>query len=208
MSNEIYINIPNSKNYKQLELSDIENLQGDLKQISKENLDKLKQEIIDNGFVFPFFTWQDKIDNKYYSIDGLHRKKALLSLKDDGYMIPQYYPVIEIDAKDEHEAAKRLLAFNSRYAEITQIGFELFIQKYNINIESLNIEIPEININIVSFFEMYEPELNPSQTHNQINNNDINKAKNKLDNFVDNSKKNNEEIICPKCGHIFYTSGK
>jgi ParB-like chromosome segregation protein Spo0J len=88
--------------------------QGGLKKLSKQNLEKLKSNILKNGFVAPVFVWDDKGD--YRILDGHQRIAALISLRQDGYDMP-LIPVDTIDASDESEARKILLSITSQYGE-------------------------------------------------------------------------------------------
>lgn len=88
--------------------------QGDLKKLSKRNLERLKSRIIEDGFNVPFFVWENKGD--YMILDGHQRLKALVSLREDGYDMP-LLPVAFIEAEDEADARKKLLAISSQYGE-------------------------------------------------------------------------------------------
>src|SRR5271157_3239553 len=129
-----------------LDMDDIESLQGELKSISKESMAKLKNSIKRYGFSFPIFIWKNK--DKYYSIDGVHRCKALKELSEiDGYEIPEQVPVVHIQAKDRKQAKELLLAASSQYAAINK---DYLMQEFitDLNLESLKstIEIPQIDI--------------------------------------------------------------
>jgi len=99
---------------KSLPIDRIVEFQGNLKKLSKKNLDRLKVRIIEDGFNVPFFVWDHKGD--YRVLDGHQRLKALLSLRKDGWSLP-LLPVAFIEAKDEADARKKLLAISSQYGE-------------------------------------------------------------------------------------------
>lgn len=110
--NEIKIN----KGLKDLPTIDyrvLENLQGDLKTLPKNELKKLKTNIAQE-FTFPFYVWINK--GRKYIEDGHQRQKALQSLEKDGYKIPEL-PYIEIVAKNKKEAVIKLLQLNSQYGQ-------------------------------------------------------------------------------------------
>lgn len=86
--------------------------QGELKKLSKRNLERLKSRIIEDGFNVPFFVWEHQ--GNYMILDGHQRLKALVSLREDGYDMP-LLPVAFIDAEDEADARKKLLAISSQY---------------------------------------------------------------------------------------------
>lgn len=87
--------------------------QGNLKHITKENLDKLKRSILKHGFSAPIFVWKG-VDNRI--LDGHQRLKALLELRQEGYTIPML-PVAYIEADDEKHAREKLLYITSQYGE-------------------------------------------------------------------------------------------
>lgn len=102
------------KGASELPLDLILSFQAGLKKLSKKNLDKLKKNILLNGFVAPIFVWDDKGD--YKIIDGHGRLAALISLRKERYDIP-LIPVDFIHAENEAEAKKILLSVTSQYGE-------------------------------------------------------------------------------------------
>ncbi len=81
--------------------------QGELKSLPKEQHDKLAASMKAEGFMAPVFVWGDKI------LDGHQRLHVLQAegwqLEGDGV------PVIEIEARDEQDAARKLLKITSAY---------------------------------------------------------------------------------------------
>lgn len=97
-----------------LPFDSLENFQGNLKKITKQNLDKLKKRIISDGINVPLFVWRE---NEWCRIlDGHQRLKALQSLREDGYIIPMI-PVCYIEAEDEKDARQKLLGITSQFGE-------------------------------------------------------------------------------------------
>jgi len=122
-----------------VEIDKIESIQGELKKINPESMKKLKQSIIKHGFSFPVFVWKNK--TKYYSIDGVHRVKALKELGVEGYDVPVAVPVAYINARDRKQAKTLLLLVTSQYAKIDQYNFDDFTKDLDIDIlESIEIE--------------------------------------------------------------------
>lgn len=76
----------------------------------------LKNSIVKNGFHDAFDVWQH--DNKLLSIDGVHRKIALLELAAEGYEIPEQMPCTYVTAENETEAATIILSRNSQHSHI------------------------------------------------------------------------------------------
>lgn len=124
-----------------LPIDQLEDFQGKLKTITKGELEKLKQSILKYGFSFPVFVWQKKI------LDGHQRLKAVKSLIKDGHQIDEI-PIVFIEAKNQTEAAEKLLLISSRYAEMDQGGFQTFIYDQKIDLDSITelIELPEIDL--------------------------------------------------------------
>lgn len=102
------------KGAQTLPLDRIEEFQGNLKKLSKKNLEKLKKRIVEDGFNVPFFVWDH--EGMYKALDGHQRIKALCSLREEGWDIP-LLPVAFIEASDEADARKKLLAISSQYGE-------------------------------------------------------------------------------------------
>ena len=127
-------------------------LQGDgFKEIFRDDLDKLKKSISENGFIQAFNVWIDKISGIYYILDGHHRKKAIEELCDEGKLvIPNRLDVNIIDCVDRKEAAKFVLLYSSEYAHITKSGLDEFAEIEGIDIDDI---LGEINI------EPYEMDL-------------------------------------------------
>lgn len=127
-----------------IQLDDLIPLQGDLKSITKENFDKIKKSLINDGIPLGFHTWKD--NNKIYIVDGHTRRLALLALRDEGYHIPAL-PCNPVVAKNKKEAAKVVLISNSRYAGITQESISDFMIDFELDLSDLdNLDIPDLNM--------------------------------------------------------------
>jgi hypothetical protein len=103
--------------------------QGDLKDLSEKNYNKLKSSIEKHGFNFPIAVWVDTSGDKpkYYLIDGHQRKRVI----EKEWGNPEV-PVIQIHAKDLQEAAEILTKITSQYGTITQEGLDAFIATYQL----------------------------------------------------------------------------
>jgi hypothetical protein len=133
-----------------LEIDELEAFQGELKTITDDGLEKLKKSIIKYGFSFPVFVWKSKI------LDGHQRLKAIRQLVEQGYKIKNNkLPAVRIEAKNEKEAAEKLLLINSRYAKIDEGGFQVFSSEFDLDLDEMAslIELPEIELD----FESIEP---------------------------------------------------
>ena len=159
-----------------IQLDDLIPLQGDLKSITKENFDKIKKSLINDGIPLGFHTWKD--NNKIYIVDGHTRRLALLALRDEGYHIPAV-PCNPVVAKNKKEAAKVVLISNSRYAGMTQESISDFMIDFELDLSDLdNLDIPDLNMDD---FSLEEKELN--NTSKELDQEDF----------------NNFDHKCPKC---------
>ncbi len=153
----------------------LEDLQGNFKSITEENLNKLKNSIIKHGIFLPKFVW---IENKHiWTVNGHQTIKALMSLEKDGYSIPEV-PIIKIEADNKKDAIEKLIIINSRYGIINKDTniFDLYDLK---DMELLEIiEIPELSID-----DIFLPNFQIVSEEEQS----------KLDQM--------KEIVCPKCGY-------
>jgi hypothetical protein len=108
-----------------LELNQLVHFQGELKSLSDENFNKLKNEIINKGFRYPFFIWKSP-EGKNNIIDGHQRLRVLMVLEQEGFVVPPL-PVVYLDAQDEAEARDMVLAAISKYGDIDPNGLIEFI---------------------------------------------------------------------------------
>lgn len=88
----------------------------DLKRQTKNQKEKLKTSLKNNGFSSPFYVWETK--NKIYCLDGHHRIPAMKEMIVEGVKIPEQLPANFIDCKNKKEAKKIILVFNSHYSDI------------------------------------------------------------------------------------------
>ena len=97
--------------------------QGNLKRLTQKNREKLMASILEKGFIAPIFVWDDA--GEYRLLDGHQRLKTLLWMREKGWDIPML-PVDIIEADDEQDAKKKLLAISSQYGEFTTDGYAEF----------------------------------------------------------------------------------
>jgi hypothetical protein len=119
-----------------------------LKDNSNRDITKLKNSILNNGFIAPFDCWKN--GKKNFIIDGTGRNLALLQLETEGYNIPEL-PVLFIDAKDLKEAKKFALQRSSTHGEITQSSLADFTS-VDFDIEELKeLQLEELNLKEINF---------------------------------------------------------
>lgn len=110
----------------ELALSLLTPMQGELKTLSDENYEKLKKEILVDGFSYPIAVWENKDDGIIYILDGHQRYHVLEKMKKEGYQIPQI-PVVFVVASDYQQAKRKLLAAASQYGNYNHEGFLKFV---------------------------------------------------------------------------------
>ncbi len=108
-------------------IADLLPTQGDLKDLTEVNYNKLKNVIERRGFSYPVYVWEDK-DKILHLLDGHQRQRVL---NREGWNDP--IPYLKVPAKDLQEAMARLLEITSQYATITQEGIDEFIGRYELN---------------------------------------------------------------------------
>ena len=117
-----------------LELAELTELQGGLKERTDIDYDKIKLSIIKYGFSFPLLVWKSGKTN--YLLDGHGRFETLCKLQKDGYIIPPL-PVVFISAKNKTEAKQKLLRLNSQYGKMTKESVFEFAEDLEINFDEI-----------------------------------------------------------------------
>lgn len=109
---------------KLVDLDYLHAFQGESKDLSLENYEKLRRLLITDGFSFSCHAWES--DGKAWIIDGHQRLAVLRTLRDEGYSIPKISCTF-IEAKDRREAKKLVMMAISQYGKLNRFGFEKFI---------------------------------------------------------------------------------
>ncbi|WP_448529159.1 DNA modification methylase [Raineya sp.] len=139
-------------------------LQKNLKELSDEKFEKLKESLKKYFFVMPFMVWQDQ-EGIIWILDGHHRQKVLNEMINSGINIPEYLDAVFIDCKNKKEAAELVLVYTSQYAKMTQQGLNDFLQNFNLDLLELKIavDIPEFSFDrFEQKFDLYGvQEINP-----------------------------------------------
>ena len=122
-------------------------LQGELKEISDNNLARLKTSLIEEDFVAPFYVWEEKPGHTWI-LDGHHRKRAMEEIEEAGTSIPDKLDANLISCKNKKEAQKLVLIYSAIYANPTMDGLDLFLSDSGIDIRELRplIDIPSIDL--------------------------------------------------------------
>lgn len=156
------IRIAFDKEMHELSLDDLLIMQGNLKDLSAEDYEKIKKEIIETGFAFPIHIWKKPTGEKSV-IGGTQRTLSLRRMRDqEGYVIPPL-PVVIVHAKNEKEARRRILQDASQYGEITRQGLYKFMDEADIGMAEMrdSFRMPDIDFDAfdLEFFkEKFEME--------------------------------------------------
>lgn len=124
-----------------LEIAEMTEMQGGLKERTDIDYDKIKLSICKFGFSFPFFIW--KSGNKNYLIDGHGRFATLCKMQKDGYLIPPL-PVVYIQCKNKTEAKQKLLRLNSQYGRMSKESVLEFAEDIDLDFDE--IALPDTTI--------------------------------------------------------------
>jgi hypothetical protein len=102
----------------------------------------LKNSIVKNGFHDAFDVWQH--EGRLLSIDGVHRKIALLELSEEGYEIPEQLPCTYVTAANETEAATIILSRNAQHSHI--LSAAVMTAAFMIPAATIEAVVPQKNI--------------------------------------------------------------
>lgn len=128
-----------------LHLEELTELQGNLKERTKKDIQKIITSINKFGFATPFFVW--KHDGINHVLDGHGRLTALKYMKSQGEIIPEL-PVVYVDCKDEDTAKQLLLRITSQYGEMTAESVMEFMQGIDLEIEEVALPCGTLDLHI------------------------------------------------------------
>jgi DNA modification methylase len=138
-------------------------IQGDLKDLTETNYQKLKKSIEQNGFKIPAFVWKPA-KNEEAIIDGApfaitkgglynldsHQRIRVLTKED---ATPREIPYVLIHAENFQDAKKTLLLISSQYGTLTAEGFDTFAFdlddkwiKEQLNFDTLDLNFGQQNV--------------------------------------------------------------
>jgi len=112
-----------------------------LKAVTDEDFDNLKEIIKERGIIRSFKVWE--YEDKIYILDGHLLQKVLLSLDN----VPDLLSAEFIECDNKKQAAENVLYYSSFWHRIANEGLFKFTEKFEINIPKLKINLPLINYN-------------------------------------------------------------
>jgi len=122
-----------------IQLHELTEFQGELKERSAGDVEKIIKSIKKHGFSFPFFVWEywtPEVKKINYVLDGHGRLLALKQMAAAGEEIPAL-PCVYISAKNEAEAKEKLLKLNSQYGHMTAESVAAFLGDIKIDFTEL-----------------------------------------------------------------------
>src|SRR5262245_34629513 len=163
-----------------IKLEDLTPLQGDLKELTHRNFEKLKKSILKHGLSFPFFVWRH--EGRNFVLDGHQRDRVLRKMLEQGYEVPPL-PCALIEAKDKKEASEKILLISSQYGKMTEESLGEFLAENDLSFLELadDLELPSID-------ESYFRDPNEFTAATQ-------EEQGRLD--------QKSPVVCPECGASF-----
>ena len=132
-----------------IELDNLIELQGNLKELSDHAYTALRKSIIELGFSFPVNAWQS--GKKVFILDATQRTRVLRRMRDvEGWKVPPL-PVAWVEAENTKEAATKLLAAAAQFGEVTQDGLYEFLHKFKLDFSMLKDQLKFANIDPIKF---------------------------------------------------------
>ncbi|VVC76018.1 hypothetical protein AQUSIP_13190 [Aquicella siphonis] len=111
-----------------------------LKVLTKENYDRLRNSLLKNNFIAGFHVWAETDGTgktEYWILDGHHRKYVLDDLAREGYTLPATLPCSIVDVSDKKQAIEFLLTYSSEYAHPDPLGVSEFIHTNDLDFDTL-----------------------------------------------------------------------
>src|SRR3990172_1754392 len=90
-------------------IGELNDFQGDLKDLSEAAFGSLSMEIISTGFAFAPHVWKNPEDGKWYILDGHQRLKTVRRLIEQSGFNIDGIPVVPVQAASFKEAKRRVL---------------------------------------------------------------------------------------------------
>ena len=152
-----------------IELDQLEEFQGELKERDAGDVEKIIKSIKKHGFSFPLFVWAHAGENGAYInhvLDGHGRLMALKRMRAQGEEIPAL-PCVYVSAENEAEAKEKLLKLNSQYGHMTVESVAAFCEGLKIDFSDLALPDGVLDLGKIEPAETKDddaaPELKPDE---------------------------------------------
>lgn len=167
-----------------LDVDQIQEFQGNLKSLSRENYERFRNQLLELGFSEPISVWKDP-DGVMRCLNGHQRTRTLKEMRREGIEIPPI-PVSWIHARTLKEAKKKVLALASQYGKVEDDGLYEFLNDAQITAEELgDFHFPDIDMEEFRADFLEDKNFTPA-TEAEQGRLDV-KAK----------------VVCPNCQHEF-----
>ena len=133
------------KRLKRVPAAALQTFQGALKTLDNVQYDRLRVSLIEEGFAAPVFTWHghDKL------LDG---HQCLLVCEREEWSIEGGVPVVEIEAADEQEAARKLpRVYAAAYEQIDSQDLFEFATAHDFDVAALDLAVPVFDVPFPDF---------------------------------------------------------
>lgn len=114
-----------------VDIRELNDLQGNLKEMSDTDEQKVANELTTSGVRFPFYAWKDP-KGKYWMIDGTGRKNVILKRDFRNGQGKYDFPVLLVYANGKSDAAKNILRVSSEYNKKHKEGLTEFVLDHKI----------------------------------------------------------------------------
>ena len=110
--------------------------QGELKTLKRDQYEKLRNRIVADGFSEPILVWKKK--GKLQIVNGHQRLRTVKKMvEEENYQAPDL-PISYVDAKDENQLRRKVLAMASQFGQFDGQGLHDFLEDSDIDYEELS----------------------------------------------------------------------
>ncbi len=130
-----------------VKIDDVIYFQGNLKEMTEDDYEKLKTSLLEHGIISPGLVWRNK--GKLYALDCHQRLKTLKQMKLEGMGVPDKIPAVEIHADSKKQAKRFLLQYVSQHGKVSEEELYAFIHDAGLedDVDALELELslPDLN---------------------------------------------------------------
>lgn len=135
--------------------TDLVPFQGDLKKLTVENYQKLRDEIVEDGFCEPITVWLR--DGQYIILNGHQRVAAIREMVESEKWECPFLPISIIENLTEDQANLLVLALTSSYGEMTEDSLVEFIKSRGLRVRTIIDRMRHPEIDPAKLLARFEP---------------------------------------------------
>ena len=130
-----------------LDIDELHPSQGDLKELSKDDFEKLKLSIKTNGFLHSPHIWFDKDTKKWQILDGHSRVLAAKALRNEGYHVGKI-KCMAVLADTKKKAMEYILLMSSSYGKMSNESMSDFFINNELAFEDIApmLDLPNVDL--------------------------------------------------------------